>query len=216
MVIFQPDRVLLRLQIAELGSHIKGLTLDVGAGGYDRYSHLFHPAKCIRLDMNIHNRPDVVADAHNLPFKEEKFDSVVSTQVFGDLREPYVALRECCRVLKKGGAILLTESQTSELNDEPHDYWRFTRFAFEQLFRRCGFSMVATMQRGGFFTALAQQIIRYCIDRFDLYQHRVMGRVLNWPLKIMGRSLMLLDRLDRSMANRKHTIGWCVVARKQA
>ena len=202
-------------QIAEFSSHIGGLTLDVGAGGYDRYSGLFSSKRYIRLDLNIQNKPDLVADAHALPFRHEVFDSIVCTQVFGDLREPYVAIREFCRVLTIGGSVLITESQTNELHDEPFDYWRFTSFGFEQLCQSCGLSIVVISQRGGFFTVLAQQIIRYCIDRFDLYHRRVMGRLFNWPLKVLGRLLMILDHLDGSQANRKHTLGWCIVARKE-
>lgn len=215
MVIFQPDRVLSQQQIAELSSHIAGLTLDVGAGGYDRYSSLFSSKRYIRLDLNIQNKPDLVADAHALPFRHEVFDSIVCTQVFGDLREPYVAIREFCRVLTIGGSVLITESQTNELHDEPFDYWRFTSFGFEQLCQSCGLSTVVVQQRGGFFTVLAQQIIRYCIDRFDLYHRRVMGRLFHQLLKVLGRLLMVLDDLDTSQANRKHTLGWCIVATKE-
>jgi len=167
------------------------------------------------LDLDIQNKPDLVGDAHALPFKGGIFDSIVCTQVFGDLREPYVAIRELCRVLKKGGKVLITESQTNELHDEPFDYWRFTKFGLEQLCRSCGLDIVVTSQRGGFFAVLAQQIIRYFIDRFDLYHHRAMGRLFNRPLKVLGRLLMVLDHLDTSRANRKHTPGWCIVARKE-
>ncbi len=201
-------------QIAELAFHIRGLTLDVGAGGHDRYSHLFASKRNIRLDINVRTKPDIVADAHALPFKQETFDSVVSTQVLGDVREPYVAVREFCRVQKKDGVILMTESQTNELTDEPFDYWRFTGFGLEQLCRSCDLNIIAIKQRGGFFTTLAQQLIRYCIDRLHLYHHRVVGRLMNWPLMMIAKFLMLLDCLDTSQANRKHTIGWCVVARK--
>lgn len=214
MVIFQPERVLLQQQIVELSSYIGGLTLDIGAGGYDRYSGLFNSKRYVRLDLDIQNKPDLVADAHALPFRHEVFDSIVCTQVFGDLHEPYVAIGEFCRVLKKGGSVMITESQTNELHDEPFDYWRFTRFGFEQLCQSCDLSIVVLSQRGGFFTVLAQQIIRYFIDRFDLYHRRMIGRLFKWPLGILGRLLMFMDHLDRSQANRKHTLGWCILARK--
>ncbi len=198
-----------------LGSYIEGLTLDVGAGEYDRYSNSLGSRRCVRLDIRFHRGLDVVADAHNLPFKEGSFDSLVCTHVLTALREPYTATYEFHRVLKQGGIVLLAASQTDAIQGEPFDYWRFTRFGLEQLCRSSGLNIMLIKQRGGYFSMAAQQLIRYCIHRFDPYNRRTVGRLLKWPLATLGRFLMALDRLDTSEANRKHTIGWLVLAKKQ-
>ena len=211
---FQPDRVLLLRQIAELGPYIQGLTLDVGAGGYSRYSRFLGSKRGIRLDVSIKNKPDLVGDAQALPFKDETFDSVVCTQVLGQLGEPDTATGEFYRVLKPRGTILLTDNQTAAQQDDPVDYWRFTRSGLERLCRSRGFTIIAFRQRGGFFTMLGQVIIRHLINRFQLYRHPVIGRLCNWPFKLMGGILMALDRVDQSQANRKDTIGWLVVGKK--
>lgn len=213
MVIFQPDRVLLYQQITELSSHITGLTLDVGAGDYDRYSGLFSSKRYIRLDPNTENRPDLVADAHALPFQHELFDSVVCTQVLEHLENPFLAVTEFRRVLKSQGIVLLTVPQVNELHEEPYDFYRYTRFGITHLLEAHGFQVSRVEQRGGFFSALAQQIIRYLIDRWDLYSNWK-GRLLKPFLSAFGRLMIGLDRFDRSLANRKHAIGWCVLASK--
>lgn len=214
VVIFQSDRILLQHQVAELAKHIGGLVLNVGSGGYDRYSHLFDCILCIHLDSNIHHRPNVVADIHSLPFKEDIFDSIVCTQVLHHISQPPVAIQELHRVLKKEGYCLITESQTNELHEEPFDFWRITKFGIENLCKTCGLNIIVIKQRGGFFTMLAQQMVRYCIDRFNLYDHPIRGWLFNQPMKIVAKFLMFLDRLDISQANRKHTLDVCIMARK--
>ncbi|MGQ9514809.1 MAG: class I SAM-dependent methyltransferase [Thermoproteota archaeon] len=84
------------------------LVLDVGCGTTKRGS--------IGVDIDRDVRPDVVADAKALPFKEEVFDSVISIQCIEHLWWPssspkeavLSALKEFRRVLKKGGILDLT------------------------------------------------------------------------------------------------------------
>jgi len=49
-----------------------------------------------------------VADAINLPYKDNLFDLVVSVNAFEHIPEPILALQETVRVVKKGGVIYLT------------------------------------------------------------------------------------------------------------
>ncbi|HEX3526605.1 MAG TPA: class I SAM-dependent methyltransferase [Thermoanaerobaculia bacterium] len=47
--------------------------------------------------------------AERLPFEDERFDVVVSCNVFHYVREPVVALREMARVLAPGGRLIITD-----------------------------------------------------------------------------------------------------------
>ena len=215
-VIFQPDRFLLYEQIKQVSKYIKGITLDVGAGGYDRYSGLFNCEKYIRLDRHFQSNVQIIADAEFLPFKADSFDSIVCTQVLEHLRKPYKTLREMQRVLKEEGHILLTVPQTNELHEEPNDFYRYTKYGMEALLQATGFEIVHLSQRGGFFATIAQQIIRYFIDRLDLYRRGFLARILNRVMAIFGYLMVKLDNIDKSSANRKHTIGWCIIEKKVA
>ena len=46
---------------------------------------------------------DLLADGQVLPFKDQTFDSVVSSHTVEHFPDPVKALRECVRVLKVGG-----------------------------------------------------------------------------------------------------------------
>ncbi len=215
MYIFQPDRYILDLQIKEASKFIRGNVLDVGAGEVNRYSKYFTYDKYVRMDLNHGEKVDLIGSADNIPMPDGSFDSVICTQVFEHLKDPDKSAKEIYRVLKPGGTLLVTVPQMNELHEEPHDYWRYTKFGLEELFGAVGFKTIHIDQRGGFFSTMAQMAIRYMIDRFALYKKpSVMGKIIALFCKLIGKVSMKIDAWDRSVANRKHTIGWCFVFRK--
>ena len=71
----------------------------------------------IRVDLNPTVEPDVVADAHSLPFEDESFDCVILDPPYSDEEamelyetpklRPGVYTREAVRVLKEGGWLVV-------------------------------------------------------------------------------------------------------------
>lgn len=217
VTLFQPDRVLLHRQIEKFGEYLTGSILDVGSGGYDRYSNLLkHASIDIRLDPFESGNVDVVGTSDYLPFKKESFDGILCTQVLQYVKDPQAVIHEFYRVLRRPSRIILTIPQTNEIDAAPHEYYRFTSFGISSLLEKAGFEVIALEQRGGLFSTLGQQITRYFIDRLRLYDRNTFGRLAKLFLGVLGRAVIALDRLDRSNANRKHAIGWCVVAGKTA
>lgn len=214
MVIPQPERILLREQIKKFSHYIKGDILDVGAGSFKRYDDLLKFDKYITLDNDSANKPDILASAENMPLADSSIDSIVCTQVLGDIENFSQAISEFYRVLRPGGIALLTESLMVEMHDEPQDFWRFTKFALRRIFEKAGFEIIEIDSRGGFFSVMAQLRIRYLIDRFNLYS-RWWARFFNPWFKLCCALAIWLDKIDKSRANRKHVLGWCVVAQKQ-
>ena len=82
------------------------MILNVGCGGEPH--HRASMIGDIRLDLEKFPHVTIIADAHNLPFKREIFDSVFSFEVLEHLESPIKALREFKRVLKKEGTITVT------------------------------------------------------------------------------------------------------------
>ena len=60
-------------------------------------------------------------------------DTVLGLPMLTYLEEPLLMLSEAHRVLRPGGVLLLEFTQMAQLHDEPHDYFRFTRFGAESL-----------------------------------------------------------------------------------
>lgn len=212
MMIFQPDRYLLKKQIKEAANHLGGKILDVGAGEIRRYMSLFKFSEYVTVDIDPKFKPDIIAPADKLPVDENSFDSIICTQVLEHAKNPMAVVAEFYRVLKPGGVCLATMPQLNELHEEPRDYWRYTKFGLEELFKSTGFKIVRIDQRGGYFSSVAQIKIRYLIDRFDLMNSRV--KFFMAPItQIYGRFMIWLDSIDKSRANRKHAIGWLIIAR---
>ncbi len=214
MLIFQPERTLLRKQIATYSHYITGRVLDVGGGELLRYKNLFSYDRYTCMDVYKGAGVDVIGSADNIPFEDKAFDSIVCTQVFEHLAFPEKSAQEISRVLRKGGHLLITVPQWNELHSEPHDYWRYTRFGISALFERNGFETIEYEQRGGFYTNLAQMRTRFMIDKYDLYHKPFIGRCMSKLFKLYGSIAIWRDTHDQSIANRKHTIGWCFVFRK--
>ena len=87
------------------------------------------------MDIKEGEGVDVVADAHKLPFKDEKFEIILCTEVLEHLHSPRVAISEMYRVLKKGGLLILTTRFIFPIHDAPNDYYRFTKYGLKHLFK---------------------------------------------------------------------------------
>ena len=106
--------------------------LDIGSGGssYERY----FPNR-LTVDIDPARQPEIIADAHELPFEDASFNRILCTEVLEHLTDPARAIAEMHRVLKPGGLLLLTTRFVYPLHDAPHDYFRYTRFGLAHLFR---------------------------------------------------------------------------------
>ncbi len=212
--IFQPARKELHDQIKRHAAIVRGRVLDVGAGSVGRYRNLFDCSEYVRLDRESTANVDVVGSPDAIPFPDGSFDSIVCTQVIGDIYDVQKAFLEFYRVLKPGGRILLTEALFDSMHDDPYDYWRFTRNSFRRLAEDAGFAVDAIEERGGYWSVRAQMLIRYLINRFDLY-HRWYWRACDILAQLYARPLMWLDRHDGSEAARAFSHGFILIASKK-
>lgn len=84
-----------------------GVLLDLGCGETAVYAPLLRSTGFDYVGLDVAGTtPDVLADAHRLPFRDGSVDAVVAISVLEHLRVPAVAMREIHRVLRPGGVLV--------------------------------------------------------------------------------------------------------------
>ena len=149
-------------KIALFSHYAHGELLDVGCGTKpylplfeQRVKHYtgldFSKTAGKRID-----HADVVGDATKLPFRVSTFDTILSTEVIEHIPEPAKALSEMYRVLRPGGYLILSAPLFWPLHEEPHDFYRYTKFGLNYLLKSAGFSIKETGDTTGFFETVGQ------------------------------------------------------------
>lgn len=168
-----------------------GKVLEVGSGKKWRY----YPDS-ITLNRDAAAEPDVIGDAENMKFEENRFDSVVCLEVIEHTPSPGKLISEIYRVVKPGGSLLLTVPFVFEIHDT-YDYVRFTKQGLTHLLD--DFSSVNIQPNGG----------KYCVI-FHFLRLGVIGSVLFPLLNNLGYFLDLIFKSN----DPRITLGYTVVAIK--
>src|SRR3989344_315667 len=134
--------------------------VDVGGGHpfqkrLAKYRDLFAGKKYLTMDSAPEYGPDVVGDAHGLPFQDSTVGAILSISVFEHLHDPKKAAEEVYRVLKPGGKLLLYTHFIYPYHARRgvySDYFRFTDEGLTHLFKN--FSRIELKKHGGFFRAM--------------------------------------------------------------
>lgn len=215
MYIYKTGRIELYEQIKRHSHFIKGRVLDVGCGTYSRYKHLFKFDEYVKMDIEQREGVNLVGKVESIPSPDNSFDSIVCTQVLGDVYEIQKAFGELYRVLRPDGILLVTESLFDPLHDAPHDYWRFTEHSLRRLSEDAGFKVEVLEKRGGYWSIMAQLKARYWLEVLRP-KNKMFSKLVSWTLKIDGTLSRVIDRMDKSSATKSFTHGYILIARKHA
>lgn len=187
------------------------LVLDAGAG-QGTHRGYFVRQRYYGLDMGVgdaswdYSRLDVLGDLQKLPFATGVFDAAINIVTLEHVREPARVLEEIARVLKPGGRLLLVAPQEWEEHQQPHDYFRYTRYGLQYLLERAGFQEICLEPVGGFFRLLSRRLLNAL--QFFPGPWMLLAAVVFTPPALL---LPLLDGLDR---RKNFTLGYICFARK--
>jgi len=137
--------------------------LDVG-GRVQPYRELManRIRRYVGVDVQFTPLVDAVARAEQLPLGDATFDLVICTQVLQYIAEPSLVFAEIRRVLKPGGALLLSVPSAG-LIDGVEERWRFLPAGLRHLL--ADFGMVEVVAEGSSVLGLFRTL-NICLDLF--------------------------------------------------
>ncbi|KKQ76823.1 MAG: Methyltransferase type 11 [Parcubacteria group bacterium GW2011_GWA1_38_7] len=153
--------------------YIHGKLLDIGCGTMsyrkqveplvDTYVGLDYPLTSKAYKTKL--KPDIKANAKNIPVADESFDSVLMLQVLEHIDDPLAALKEANRILKKGEYLILSTPFMYPIHDSPNDYFRYTQYSLKKLFKDSGFKVQKIYSKGSFLEFWLQSLIVFSLIR---------------------------------------------------
>jgi SAM-dependent methyltransferase len=198
--------------------HARGVLLDVGCGSRP-FAWIFEAQVARYMGTELRGSrflgdrpPDVYARGEALAVRDASVDTVLGLSMLTYLPEPAEFLREARRVLKPGGMLLLEFTQMAPLHDEPHDYFRFTRYGAAHLLERAGFEPVEFIPIGGLMCRVGLSAIA-ALNRINRGPTRVLTEI---PVRLLYVVLQILfEGLDRLFFNSREVLAHLVVARRR-
>lgn len=194
----------------------RGNVIDVGCGDMPFKKFIVQVAD--RYDtIDVERRvPEVTftSDIHDMNvLADGSYDTAICLEVIEHVPDPFRALRELARVVKPGGYLILSAPHLSRLHEEPHDYYRYTKYGLERAITDAGFEVESIAASGGLFSFLGHQVSTVLLGAL-------------WHVPVVSRLAFFLNswlcvrpcvQLDELLDKQKlFAMGYTVVARKRA
>ena len=195
--------------------YARGRLLDIGCG-HMPFQELIskHVAQYETFDIEERVKGvTYVGDVQNMrTVANGVYDSVICSEVLEHVPDPFRAVREIHRVLKQNGVAIITVPHVSRLHEEPHDYYRYTKYGLRNLLESNGFEILGMEKRGGLFSFLGHQWSTFWVCLF--WGVPVLKQVIFFLNKWLCVKLCLWldDSVDKSGL---FALGYTVAARKK-
>lgn len=154
-------------------SYLNGKLLDFGCGCKPYKSLLVDVREYIGLDIDdrgldhTNSVIDVYYDGETIPFEDEYFDSMFSTEVYEHVPNLARIVPEMNRVLKIGGVMLVTAPLVWNEHGVPWDFQRFTKYGLINLLEKNGFEIIKTNTATSYVEMIFQMWMEYLRRSFE-------------------------------------------------
>jgi len=142
-----------------------------------------------------------------VPLANATFDAVLSTQVLEHAVDPALHLRECHRLLRPGGRLLVSTHGTMPYHPDPVDLWRWTSAGLREQLAGAGLEVVRF-----------EGVMGLAATGVQLIQDGLYWRLPSWlrpALALVMQGLArALDRLDTRETRRVNAMVYAAVAER--
>jgi SAM-dependent methyltransferase len=184
-------RLLLDFQALTIYQHLKprlinfhGNVLDVGCGNSPfRFLLDANKTKYFGIDIEDsesfdYKNPNItIFDGENIPYEDEYFENIISTEVIEHIDNPEKLISEIHRVLIKGGNCIITLPWSARIHFSPHDFCRYTPYKLKLLFKE--FQSIEIINRGTDINATVSKMI-------VIY----LGNLISWDFDLINSILI--------------------------
>lgn len=165
--------------IEQFAESVKGDLLDIGCGEKPHEDWFDHVDNYVGIDIDKTNTDaDVCGTATNLPFQDDSFDMIISTQVLEHLPDPSAFFDEVNRVLRSDGRGFITTNQMYPLHEEPNDYYRFTRYGLKYLANQSHLTIEKTIETGSLLMRVCCET-NYVVDKLPQPLSEILKGLVN-------------------------------------
>ena len=191
-------RKILDKLLKENKHYYKGVVLDIGGRERGKFKKPKEKVKkWIFADIEEGHKPDIILDVSNMTsIEDESVDAINATELFEHVESPEKGLRECYRILKKNGTMILSAPFLYPIHSDPYDFQRWAEDKWKQVLQEIGFSIEKFEIMGRYFTVLAD-MKRTCI--------KSMPRPLRYVFYLFCPLLDLLVKLDNLKFVQNHS-----------
>lgn len=200
-------------------TYSKGKVLDIGCGNKP-YEAWFEGkiSEYVGCDVvqSSSNKVDVICKANDIPLESNGFDTILSTQVIEHVEDFQGMLNEAYRLLKKDGCLVLSGPMYWYLHEEPHDFFRYTKYGFAYILEKAGFEIINIKENGGAWATLGL-VMNHTLGFSNPNASKTAKRIKRIYKKLNGQKLVnrLFSYLDKKDFNPINTMNYVIVATKK-
>lgn len=191
--------------------------LDYGCG-VRPYEYLFEGRinKYVGVDVGNNSKADIIIEpGEKLPVNKNEFDIVLSSQVLEHVEDVEQYLKECNRVLKTDGFLLLSTHGTWQYHASPYDYNRWTCMGLKFLIEKYGFIVEESIPVLGQLAVTSQLRLSF----FNSFANMIgpAGKIILAPLALLYQLKMRLeDMITPKRVKVRDSAIFLIIARKKA
>ena len=155
--------------IASQIPRVRGVFLDVGCGIkpyekiFGKYVDKYYGIEYSSDSGYRGNRADVAGDASEMPFADESFDTILCTEVMEHVMNPEKVIAEFARILKPGGAAIVTVPFFFPIHDT-FDFFRYTDKGIAVIMERYGLEIEEVRPLSGTGVTIALMVNMFIFE----------------------------------------------------
>ncbi len=183
--------------------------VNIGSGGDVKRILKSRNLEFVETDIDKKRKPDYVCDIEDMSiFKSNSIDIIFCIEVLEHVKNPFNAVKELERVLKPGGVFIGSTPFLFPIHDEPHDYFRYTKYGLMNLFNK--FTKVKLVERNSYIESIYVVLLRLLNVGSD--KQKFIGFIL-FPVYIILFPFVLLFSLF--VTNYQATTGYFYIFKKK-